>query len=228
MLKSFNISERLQPRLEKVEEQVTNVYNKGTNVSEDRISGDLSGLLSRDIDCTFKSGTDDVNITVGAFEGTNEPESGVDIGLRYQIATEEFHLSTGMLIQSKIFGKSDPLLRHQCYKMLSRSQESYILTYSPNGIEVLPALPVYCDQGTGGKYTKYYTEGFVPFLCKFFEGYHGDITIADTLDQPTDAFPIPERVSYLVDVRIRVNQKDPEFIPVDGDYYRKLRREDQY
>ncbi|GGL67130.1 hypothetical protein [Halocalculus aciditolerans] len=205
MLKPFEISERLQSRLESVEEQVTDAYESGTARSEDRVSGYLSGILSAELDDTFTSGSDEIRIDVDAFEGTNEPESGVDIGLRYQLVSEEFRLSTGMLIQSKRFGKSDPLLRHQCYKMLSRTQESYIFTYSPGEIGVVPALPVYCDGGTGGKYTRYYSNGFVEFLCKFLEGYHGDIRISDALDQPADAFPVPERVNYLIDMRVQVN-----------------------
>jgi|GEM_PF-4581130 len=228
MLKAFGISEQLQPKLEKVEKKVTDAYDKGTNHSEDRVSGHLSGVLSTELDDTFKSGTDEVHIDVEAFEGTNEPESGVDIGLRYQLITEEFRLTTGILIQSKRFGKSDPLLRHQCYKMLSRTQESYIFTYSSDEIGVVPALPVYCDQGAGGKYTRYYSNGFVPFLRQFFEGYHGDIRVADTLDKPVDAFPVPERVSYLVDVRAQVNQVEAEFSSVDRDYFDRIQWEDQY
>lgn len=228
MLKAFGISEQLQSRLEKVEKQATDAYGRGTNQSEDRVSGHLSGLLSTELNDTFKLGSDEVRINVKAFEGTNEPESGVDIGLRYQLVTEEFRLSTGMLIQSKRFGKSDPLLRHQCYKMLVRTQEAYIFTYSPDEIGVVPALPVYCDWGTGGKYTRYYRSGFVPFLCQFLEGYHGDIRVAGTLDQPVDAFPIPERVRYLIDVRVQVNQAEAEFSHVDRDHFDKIWWEDQY
>jgi hypothetical protein len=228
MIKTFNISERLRSRLEKVEEQVTDAYEGGTTRSEDRVSGHLSGVLSAELNDTFSSGSREIRIDVEAFEGTNEPESGVDIGLRYQLVSEGFRLSTGMLLQSKRFGKSDPLLRHQCYKMLSRTQESYIFTYSTDEIGVFPALAVYCDGGTGGKYTRYYSEGFVEFLCKFLEGYHGDIRISDALDQPADAFPVPERVNYLIDMRVQVNQAEAEFSPVDREHFNKIWREDQY
>lgn len=223
MLRTFDTTDHLQPRLEEIEQQVTDAYRDGTVRSEDRISGYLSGLLATKLDDRFTSGSDTVRINVDAFESSDEPESGVDIGMRYQLATDRFNLSTGILIQSKRFGETDVHLRSQCYKMLTRTQEAYLFTYASDEIGVVPALPVYCDGGTGGKFTKYYRIGFVPFLSRFLEGYHGDLSIAEAIDQPAEAFPVPERVRYLVDIRARINRDEVEFAPVDAQHYTRIR-----
>lgn len=228
MLKTFDISEQLQPRLEEIEGKVTDAYRRGTHKTEERVTGFLCGLLGTELDDTFTSGSNEVRIEVDAFEDIDEPETGVDIGMRYQLVTDEFHLSTGLLVQSKRFGKHDTHLPSQCYKMLIRTQEAYIFTYSPDTIGVVPALPVYCDSGTGGKFTKYYNVGLVPFLSRFIEGYYGDLTIADVVDQPAEAFPVPERVRYVVDIRAEVNVDEADFTLVDRDQYRRIWPDEQY
>lgn len=228
MLRTFDISEQLRPRLEEVEEKVTDAYRRGIHEKEERISGYLTGLLSTELDGTFTSGSNSLRVDVNAFEARDEPKSGVDIGLRYQLVTDDFHISTGMLVQSKRFGKADYRLTSQCYKMLVRTQEAYIFTYDTDEISVVPALPVYCDNGTGGKFTKYYHVQFVPFFCRFFEGYFGDLQMAGVIDKPADAFPIPERVRYLVDVKAAVNVDEADFAFVDSDYFKRRRWDDQY
>lgn len=228
MLKSFDILESIQPGLEEIEDQVTGAYSDGTLQSEERITGFLSGLLATELDGSFTAGSNTVRIEVGAYEARDEPESGVDMGIRYQLVTDDFRLSTGMLIQSKRVGNHDIHLPKQCYKMLVRTQEAYIFVYSQDGIGVFPAVPIYRDGGTGGKFTKYYRVGFVTFLSRFLEGFHGDLRMADTIDQPAAAFPVPERVKYLVDIRAAVNQDEPGFTRVERDHFTRIQLDERY
>ena len=201
---------------------MTDAYSDGTHQREERISGHLTGLLATELDGTFASGSNTVRLDVGAYEARDEPESGVDIGLRYQLVTDDFHHSTGLLIQSKRVGNHDVHLPSQCYKMLVRTQEAYIFAYSQDEIGVFPAIPIYRDGGTGGKFTKYYQLGFVTFLSQFFEGFHGDLRIADTIDQPAEAVPVPERVKYLVDIKASVNRLEADFNEVERDHFTRI------
>lgn len=228
MLRSFDISEQLQPRLEEIEEQVTTAYRRGANQTEERVSGHLSGLIAAKLAGTFTSGSKTVRVDVDAFEARDEPESGVDIGLRYQLVTDAFRHTTGLLIQSKRFGTHDYKLPIQCYKMLVRTQEAYLFTYAPNKIGVVPALPVYRDGGTGGKYTKYYHLDFVTFLSRVLEGFHGDLRLAGVIDRPAAAFPVPERVRYLVDIKAAIDVDEADYASVDEDYFGPLRSDEQY
>jgi hypothetical protein len=228
MLKAFDISENIQPSLEEIEDRVTDAYSDGTHQSEERITGFLSGLLATELDDSFSAGSNRVRIKVGAYEARDEPESGVDMGMRYQLVTEDFRLSTGMLIQSKRVGNHDIHLPNQCYKMLVRTQEAYIFAYSQDRIEVFPAVPIYRDGGTGGKFTKYYQVEFVTFLSRFLEGFHGDLRISETVDQPAEAFPVPERVKYLVDIKAAVNQDEPGFARVERDHFTRMRQDERY
>lgn len=227
MLRPFDISENLQPRLEEVEKRVTEAYSDGTLQREERISGFLSGLLAGELDDSFEAGSNTVRIEVGAYEARDEPESGVDIGMRYQLVTDDFRHSTGLLIQSKRVGNHDVHLPSQCYKMLVRTQEAYIFAYSKDEIRVYPAVPIYLDGGTGGQFTKYYQVGFVTFLSRFLEGFHGDLRMAETIDQPAQAVPVPERVKYLVDIRAAVNEDEADFTEVDWDYFTRIRPDER-
>jgi hypothetical protein len=220
------------PHLEEIERRTVDKYQRGTFTSEERIAGYLSGLIADELRGEYSAGSDTVRISVDAYEAPDEPESGVDLGIRYQLSTEAFHVSTGVLVQSKRYGKSDPFLPSQCYKMLMRTQESYVFTYSEHKIGAIPSLPIYFDGGTGGKFTKYYHTGFVDFMDGLLRGYYGDLLIADKIDRPAEAFPLAERVKYLVNIKVAANpdKQDYErnFQWIDSDHYRQHSSEEWF
>jgi hypothetical protein len=226
MFRNYEIVDELQPELEAIESEVTDAYRTGTNPKEERVTGHLAGLLASRLEGSFEAGTNTIEVEADAYGALDEPTTGVDLGLRYQIYSEEFAIATGVLIQAKRFGSSDIELPTQCRKMFIRSQEAYVFAYAPDKIHVFPALPIFLTGATGGKFTKFYGQGFVPFMCRFFEGYHGDLELAGTLDEPASALPVAERIRYLVDIRARINLEEANFDRVHLGEYRHLNAQD--
>jgi hypothetical protein len=222
MFQHYDIVGDLRPQLEEVERQVTDAYQHGINPVEERVTGHLAGLLATWLDVSFTSGSDTIEVKVDAYGALEEPTTGVDLGLRYQLYSEDFSIATGVVIQAKRFGDGDMELPTQCRKMFIRSQEAYVFAYAPEKIHVFPALPILVIGATGGQFTKFYGQGFVPFMSRFLEGYHGDIQLAEVIDEPATALPVVERVQYLVDIRTRVNIEEANFAGVNRDAYHRL------
>lgn len=225
MLKRKNVSSKLEPAFAEVESAVTDRYYSGKTVSEDWISASLVSELER-VDRSYKSGKYDVEVGVEAFEAHDEPESGADIGIRYQFHGPSFRISRGIIVQAKRYGTSHPDLPLQCFKMTQRTEQAYVFTYSESEISVFPALPILLDEGTGGKFTKYYSNPFPQFMSDFVEGFYGEIPVAENIDEPSNIHPVEERVRYIVDIKTGVSVRDEfvdfEFDRVDRSHYSRI------
>lgn len=231
VLTESNIEDHLAPKVREVEESVKESISSGTAVSEERITGILSDEIRKKISISEIESGGGLEIKTGAFEARNEPESGADLGLRYQFTNGNILLSKGVIVQSKRYGKSDIHLSEQCYKMLARSQESYIFTYSPKKIGVIPALTVYADRGVGGKFTKYYDSCFTDFFLRLLKGFHGDVRISDRIDEPAEIALLPQNVRYLVDIQVSAGdaiEEEISFNRVSHDQFRSISQSDFY
>lgn len=228
MLQNYDILNELRPRVQAVEDEVTDAYNRQVNPQEERVTGHLAGMLASRLRGSFKGGSNTIEVEVDAYGALEEPTTGIDLGLRYQLYSEDFSIATGLVIQAKRFDTTDIHLPSQCRRMFVRSQEAYIFAYAPDEIHVYPALPILLVGGTGGKFTKFYGQHFVPFICRFLEGFHGDLRLAENIDEPAPALPVVERVRYLVDIRASINVEEANFDRVNRDAYRRLNGPDFY
>lgn len=228
MFRHYDILEELRPRVQAVEDEVTDAYRRQVNPQEERVTGHLAGILASRLRGSFKVGSNTVEVEADAYGALDEPTTGIDLGLRYQLYSKDFSIATGMVIQAKRFDTTDIHLPPQCRRMFIRSQEAYIFAYAPSEIHVYPALPIFLVGGTGGKFTKFYGQGFTPFICRFLEGFHGDLRLAENLDESAPALPVVERVRYLVDIRASINVEEANFDRVNRDAYRRLNGSEFY
>lgn len=231
MLRDQKIAEDLGPVLTDIEETVTKLYRQGKYPNEDWVSGSLVTQFLK-LRGTYGSGKRRADIIVDAHGVKDEPKSGADIGIRYQFETPEFSVSRGIIVQAKRYNTQHPDLPLQCLKMLQRTEESYIFTYSDSMIGVFPSLPILLDEGQGSKFTKYYCQPFTLFMRRFIQGFYGEIPLAKSIDQPSDVKMVEERVKFLVDIKTHVYEsediQEPSFDHVEHSAYHTLSIEDYY
>jgi hypothetical protein len=229
MLRRSGISDAFRDDFETVAEAVTSCYADGNIQTEPELSGGLITSM-KGIDFSDNSESYQIESDVEAYQARDEPTSGADIGIRHQLQTPEFEISRGMIVQSKRYGTQHPELPYQTMKMLLRSPEAYVFTYSKSAIGAFPALPITLDEGQGGKFTKYYCTDFMDLMCGFIEGFHGDVEIAEHIDEPTGVFPSMERVRFIADIKTRVYDDEQidfgRFDRVSEDGYERIRPED--
>jgi hypothetical protein len=223
MLRRKNISRELWSEFRKVENRVTEDYAESAH-SEEVVTGSLLSSLRR-VNKEFYLGKDVINIDVDVKEAIDESDSGADIGIRYQFQTPKFSVSRGIIAQAKRYGTPHNDLPLQCLKMLLRTEEAYIFVYSESMIGVFPALPILLEEGKGGKFEKFYFSPFQWFMTNYIQGFHGEIPIADKIDQPSEAIPVEERARFIVDFKVSVSGIDSDvefdFDEPNPDNYRR-------
>lgn len=227
MLTKEKIPEKLGKVADTVEDDFSHDFGDNSISEEPEMTGALAALLNSGFRKQSVDG--DIEVRSKAYRSREEKESGPDLGIRFRFVTESFATQTAVLIQAKRSENHDVGLPLQCYKMLSRTTDAYIFRYSKSGITAIPALPVYFDQGTGGKFTKYYQMSFGDFFKRFFEGFIGEMQIARNIDKPSEASLVDERAKFIVDVVVYSSQsEDVEQLrfnnDIDRDYYRIMDR----
>jgi hypothetical protein len=226
MLAKKNISEGMGEGFREVEEHVTNLYSSGNINKEVDISGALVSSLAW-INWDSKIDRDDITANVRAFTVQDEPQSGADIGIRYQFGSAKFGVvRRGIIAQAKRYDMTHNDLSLQCHKMIARTEEAYLFIYSEEDINVVPAMPVLLDGGVGSRFTKYYKKAFTEFMREYVQGFHGEIPIAENIQEPSEISPVEERVKFLIDIKVTVGEEDDlelDFDRVNQDQFRRLR-----
>ena len=213
---------RINQIFESAESEATEDYDKGKVKDEDGMTVSLIKELS--ICERFDVWGKNILLDIEGFQGPEEGKSGADIGIRYQVCGPEIdNVSRGIVAQAKMYGSSrSRRLSDQCARMLKITDESYVFTYSPCQIRVAPALPIYLDDGRGGKFKKYLTDSFQSFMKEYTYGFHGDRKVARKMGEPLTDLPDRVEIDYLLDIKVGISEEkyeDFDFDYVNRNYF---------
>lgn len=222
MISQHQVSEVLLSAIEIIEDNFTKHYSDDP-LDEEQLNGYLALHLADELQEAAES-NEVIYADSTPYKNMEEKKTGADFGIRYQLATDDYLIESGFIAQAKKETNYDGNLPLQCFKMLSRTGESYIFQYTTSGIYVYPARPIYYDNGYGGKFTKYYEMPFVTFFKGFFEGFFGEPTIAKDIDKPSSVDPVGARIKYLLDVKIATEEIrfEEEVFNYIGEGYRRI------
>lgn len=226
LLNNTGIEDQVRKIAEEAVDDISGEINNGNIKKEEGLTGALTIRLNNELQASGSYRGSSVDINCTGWEIKDEPTSGADLGIRCRFVTENGQISLGCIVQAKIYGKSDGAIPYQCEKMLSRTEEAYLMTYSDSDVLVTSALPLFLMQATGNKYTKFNFRPLPDFLMNIIDGFHGDPVVAENIEYPSEISVLPERLSYILDIVVDATDGDPDmgYIQELSDHYQRIDR----